>query len=330
MFGLQPSRVLVTGATGFVGRAVCRLLVARNCRVLAAVRSVKSAGRLPKEVEIAPIGDLCDQVDWRRALREVDVVVHLAARVHVLKEQARDPLSAFRRVNVDASARLAEAAAGHVRRFIYISSAHAMCRTTDALLDESTPCRPDGPYGQSKWEAEQALSAVAQRSGLPLVILRPPPVYGPEGQGNLIKLFQLVRRGWPLPLGRLNNRRSFLYVENLADAIATCADHPAAAGRTFLLSDGEDISTAELVRRLGKALRYPAHLWNVPLGPLRLAGRVLRQESIVERLLGSLAVDNGQIRRDLNWVPPHTLNAGLAATAAWIQQSSANVLLKAA
>jgi nucleoside-diphosphate-sugar epimerase len=282
------------------------------------------ADRFPKDVEMCPVGDLAERIDWNVALKGVDAVVHLAARVHVLKDRARDPLAEFRRVNVEATLRLAEACAGRVGRFVYVSSVHAMCRTASERLNEQSLCRPDSPYGQSKWEAEQALWRLSGRTGLPVVVLRPPPVYGPEGQGNLMRLFRLVQRGWPLPLGRLESRRSFVYVENLADAIRVCVESPAAAGQTFLVSDGEEVSTAEMLARFARCARRPARLWNAPLAPLRLAGRLLGRGSAVERLLGSLTVDSAKIRETLNWRPPFSLDAGLAATAEWLLSDSSN------
>ena len=317
-----PQRILITGASGFVGRRLTQAFLARGLQVRAALRDSRGAEKLPREVEICTIGDLSSQTDWTAALAGVDTVIHLAARVHVLKERTSDPLEAFRRVNVEATLRLAQAAAGRVRRFVSISSVHAMCRVSRERLDETTPCRPDSPYGVSKWEAEQRLGELAGQTGLPLVVVRPPPVYGPASQGNVMRLFRLVQQGWPLPLGLLNNRRSFVYVENLVDALIACAEHQAAVGQTFLVSDREDVSTAELVRRLGAALGRPARLVKVPLFPLRVAGRVLGKGSPIERLLGSLAVDSGKIGRLLGWSPPHTLDEGLAATARWIAAGS--------
>ncbi len=313
-------RVLVTGAAGFVGRSLCRELVRRSFQVRAAIRDSASASRLPSGVESCLVGDLVSCLDWNAALRDVDAVVHLAARVHVLKDHARDPLSEFRRVNVEATLRLAEACVGRVRQFIYLSSVHAMCRTAAEPLNEQSPCRPDSPYGQSKCEAEQALWRLSERSGLPVTIVRPPPVYGPEGQGNLTRLFRLVQRGWPLPLGSLNNRRSLIYVENLADALGACLEHPSAIGQTFLVSDGEDVSTSDLLRRLAGVSRQRARVFNAPLAPLRLAGRILGRADSIERLLGSLAVDSRRIRETLDWRPPFSLDHGLAATATWLSK----------
>ena len=244
------SRILVTGATGFVGRNLCRRLIELEHQVVAAVRSKSAGDGLPAAVKRVEMGDLGSETRWdTKILDRVDTVIHLAARVHVMREAAIDPLAEFRRVNVGATLALAQAAAGRVRRMVYVSSLHAMCTLHDEPLSEAMPCHPDTPYGQSKLEAEQLLQQLSDREGLEIVVLRPPPVYGPEGQGNLVSLLRWIRRGWPLPLGQVTNRRSLVYVQNLADALIACSEHPAAANQTFLVSDGDDVSTAELARR---------------------------------------------------------------------------------
>ena len=298
-------RVLVTGANGFAGAAICRHLLARGRAVRGAVRRTDAA--LPAGVERTVVGALGDDTDWRQALEGVDAVVHCAARVHVLRETEADPLAAFRRVNVDASRRLAEQAiAAGVRRFVFLSSVGAMVAAA----------RPGAasPYQRSKLEAEQALAQVAAGSGLILVMLRPPLIYGPGAPGNFARLQRLVAQGLPLPLASLDNRRSLLFVGNLAEAVEAalaCTVKPAAA---LPLCDGEDVSTAELVRRLGRACGRPARLLPCPPALLRLAGRVTGRGAAVEALTADLTVSNAAIAEALGWSPAYTLDEGLALT----------------
>lgn len=319
-------RIFITGATGFLGRHLCHAASAQHHEIMAAVRSRASwAWPLPfvRPIEVPALGS---PTQFPTSLLDgVDTVIHMAARVHAMRESAADPLAEFRRVNVEGTRQLALAAAGRVQRFVFISSVHAMCRTADRVLNETSPCQPDSPYGRSKWEAEQVLWEVSQRTGLQVVVLRPAPVYGPAGKGNLMRLFRFVERGWPLPLGNLYAQRSFVYVGNLVDAIWSCVTHPNATGQTFLVSDGVDVSTTDLLRRFARSLQQPARLWAPPRGMMRLVGRALGQANAVERLLGALAVDSRRIRETLDWQPPFTLDDGLAATAAWIvEQSSAS------
>jgi nucleoside-diphosphate-sugar epimerase len=269
------------------------------------------------------VGDIGPDTPWDgAALGTFDTVVHLAARVHVLREKAVAPAVEFHRVNVAGTERLARAAAGRVCRLVYVSSVHAMCTLADEVLDEASPCRPDTPYGESKLAAEETLRAIAEKTGLETVIVRPPPVYGPGILGNLGKLFRLVRKGWPLPLRNIANRRSLIYVENLANALVACSFHPAAGGRTFLVSDGEDVSVADLVRRAGAAFGRRVRLVPAPIRLMRLAGRCLGKSGAVERLVGSLAVSSDRIRRLLSWSPPYTMAEGFQVTARWVENNS--------
>lgn len=245
-------------------------------------------------------------------------MVHLAARAHVLNERAADPAAEFRRINVEGTVALARAAAGRARRFVFVSSVGAMCTTSPQVLDETAPCCPDTPYGQSKWAAEQALARIRDETGLEVVVLRPTIMYGPENPGNLLRLIRLIRRGWPLPLGNVRNRRSLLYVQNLVAALEACIERPAAAGQTFLVSDGEDVSISELIERLAAAMGCRVRMWPAPQRLMRLAARLTGTTGTVDRLLGSLAVDITHICRTLDWRPPHTMADGLQATAQWI------------
>ena len=309
-------RVLITGANGFVGRALGRELLRRGRRVRAAVR--RDAG-LPDGCEVRVVGDLGPDTDWSAALEGVDAVAHLAARVHVMRERAADPLAAFRRTNVEGTLRLARsAAAAGVRRLVFLSSVKVLGEATpDGPFTDSSPVNPQDPYGASKREAETGLFELAARSGMEVAILRPPLVYGPGVKGNFLSLLRLIDRGVPLPLAAIDNRRSLLYLGNLVDAVDLCLSHDGAAGRTFLIRDGEDLSSAELVRRLAAALGRRARLFSLPEGVLRLAANCIGRRAAAQRLLGSLTVDDRRIRSELDWQPPFTVDQGLAETAIW-------------
>jgi nucleoside-diphosphate-sugar epimerase len=250
----------------------------------------------------------------------VEVVIHLAARVHVMQENAADPLAEFRSVNTTGTEHLARcAAASGVKRMVYASSIKVNGEQTSGgrkFSAADTPA-PQDPYGVSKWEAEQALRRVSRETGLEIVIIRPPLVYGPGVKGNFAQMLKAVARGIPLPFASLQNQRSLIYLGNLVDALIACATHPAAPGKTFLVCDGEDVSTPDLLRQLAAAMGVPSRL--LPCSPalLRFAGRLTGKSQQVERLLGSLQVDGDKIRRDLNWVPPYSLQQGLQATAEW-------------
>lgn len=318
-------RFLVTGATGFVGRRLCRTLLAQGNSVVAAVRKTSATDTLPHNVERTVIDGLGPETKWDRPLlQSVDIVVHLAARVHVMNDSANDPTAEFQRVNVAGTEQLFRSAAGSIKRFVFVSSLHAMHSLTDELLNEQSPCSPDTPYGQSKLDAEKIVRTIGKETNTETVIVRPPPVYGPGNLGNLQKLFRTVRAGWPLPLGSINNRRSLVYVENLVDALAICTQHPQAAGETFLISDGDPISIAELIRETATAFNRPARLWPFPPRFMKIAGKLTGKTGTVNRLLGSLAVDDQRIRRTIGWNPPFTLQDGLRTTAKWVTGTAEN------
>jgi nucleoside-diphosphate-sugar epimerase len=305
--------VLVTGAGGFVGGALCAALAASSRRVRRAVRA-----NPPGASGAVAVGELGPATDWRSALEGVQCVVHLAARTHVLRETVADPLAEYRRVNVDATLRLAEQAreAG-ARRLVFMSSIKVNGEATRRPYTESDAPRPGDAYGVSKWEAEQALARAALASGLEIVVLRPPLLYGPQVRGNFLRLIELVARGTPLPLASIANRRSLLYVGNLADAVIAALDAPQAAGKTYLVSDGEDVSTPELVRALALALGVRPRLLPCPASVLHLASTLIGRRAEMRRLTGSLPVDSSAIRRELGWRPRYTLVRGLAETARW-------------
>jgi nucleoside-diphosphate-sugar epimerase len=250
----------------------------------------------------------------------VDVVVHAAARVHVMRETTTDPLALFRRVNVDGSLAVArQARAAGATRFVYLSSVKVLGESSSPghpFREDSEPTPVDA-YGVSKLEAESALDAFCTDSGMELVVIRPPLVYGPGVKANFERLMRALSRRRPLPFGRLDgNRRSLIALDNLVDLIATCIDHPAAAGRTFLVSDGEDLSTAALARRLARALDVRPRLLPVPVRALQFAGLVAGRQGAVQRLCGSLQVDIGAAYRYLGWKPARTVDEGLARAAA--------------
>jgi nucleoside-diphosphate-sugar epimerase len=317
-------RVLLTGASGFVGQALCARAVHQGISVRGALRK---RGKLPSSVEPAMVGEINGATDWDSALREMDVVMHLAARVHVMHDDAASPLGEFRKANVAGTEHLArQAAKSGVKRLCFVSSIKVNGENTlspengiggQNIFAESDIASPQDPYGVSKWEAEQALHRVAAETGLEIVIVRPPLVYGPEVKGNFAQMLKVLAMGIPLPLASAHNLRSLIYVENLVDALLVCATHPAAAGQTYIVSDGEDISTPDLLCQLGNGMGRPARLFPCPEALLKLAGRLTGKGEQVERLLGSLQVDSGKIRRELKWTPPYTLQQGLQATAEW-------------
>ena len=308
--------ILVTGATGFVGRALASAAAARGLSVRGAVR------RAPKfplaRVEYSLGADLSPGGDWRAALVGIDAVVHAAARVHVMHETASDPLAEFRRVNVEGTVVLArQAAEAGVRRFIFISSIKVNGERTEPgrpFRAEDAPA-PLDPYGISKREAEDALRRVANETSMELVVIRPVLVYGPGVKANFAAMIGWLRRGIPLPLGRIENRRSLVAVGNLVDLILTCVAHPEAAGQTFLVSDGEDISTTSLLRRMAGALDVPARLIPVPATVLRQAAQLLGRTDLARRLFESLQVDAGPTRARLGWKPPISVDQALLETA---------------
>lgn len=311
-------RTLLTGPSGFVGSALIRHLLAEPSRtVVAAFRH--EPGAHDARVRIVTTGDLSAISLWERALDGVDSVVHLAARVHVMRDAASDPLAEFRRINVEATLQLArQSAAAGVRRFVYVSSIKVNGEATAPgrpFRADDTP-QPVDPYGISKHEAEQALRELSTATGMELVVVRPPLVYGPGVRANFRSMMSWLRRGIPLPLGAIDNRRSLVALDNLCDLIVTCLQHPAAANQTFLAGDGEDVSTAELLRRLGHAMGHPARLLPVPASLLQAGFSLLGKGDVARRLCGSLQVDIGPTCALLGWRPPIGLDEGLRRAAA--------------
>ena len=311
---------VVTGATGFLGAALLQQLALQQADAsgptaysLSGVTRHAPAKRVAG-VRYLPLGDLTGRVDWPVALSGVDVVVHTAARVHMMADAVAAPLAEFRRVNVEASLRLArEAAAVGVQRFVFISSVKVNGEATLAgrPFTEQDAVGPQDAYGISKMEAEQGLRQIAADTDMEVVIIRPPLVYGPGVRANFAALMRVVKRGWPLPLGAVQNQRSLVALDNLVDFIVTCSTHPQAANQTFLVSDGQDLSTPDLVRGMAKAARVPAHLLPVPMWALQTGASLLGKGDAMQRLCGNLQVDISKARSLLGWVPPVSVEEGL-------------------
>ena len=310
--------ILVTGATGFVGRALVQRLLAEDesRRVAVAVR--RGGQQWPERVLPRVTGDLEPSTDWSVALGGVSAVVHCPARVHVMSDTAADPLAEFRRVNVQGTLNLArQAAAVGAQRFVFVSSIKVNGEATQLgrpFTADDAPAPLDA-YGVSKMEAEQGLRELSAQTGMEVVIIRPTLVYGPGVKANFAAMMRWLRRGIPLPLGAIHNQRSVVALDNLVDLIVTCLSHPAAANQTFLVSDGEDVSTTELLQRMGHAMNRPARLIPVPAGLLTQAAALLGKRNVAQRLCGSLQVDIQKTRQLLGWNPPLTLDQGLKKAA---------------
>ena len=314
--------ILVTGANGFVGSALIERLVAEGMPVRAAVRTPATASVLRAkypQADVVTAGEIGAATAWRDALARVDSVVHLASRVHVLRETEPEPLRAFRGVNTEGSIALARAAAAAgVKRLIYLSTVKVIGeRTEGEPFSDASILRPTGPYAISKQEAEAALFRIESETGMCVTVLRPPLVYGAGVKGNFLRLLAWVRASYPLPLSAIHNQRSLLYLGNLVDAIVTLLIRPVEAGHTYVLRDGEDVSTPELIRKLAKQMDVPVRLLPIPAWGLRLAGQISGRAEAVRRLTDSLTIDDARFRHELDWTPPYTLDQGLAETMRW-------------
>lgn len=312
------SHIVVTGANGFVGRAVCRLALTAGHTVTALVR--RPGGCLPGVREWvhdgADFNGLADA--WPTDL-DADCLIHLAARVHVMRDESPDPDAAFDATNVAGTLRVADAARAHgVRRIVFASSIKAVGEAAAGvpLAEDSAPA-PQDAYGRSKLRAERQLAEFGNASGLDVVIVRPPLVYGPDVRANFLRMMDAVSRGTPLPFGSITARRSLVYVDNLADLLLRCAIDPRAAHACFHVADDDPPSVAELLRMVGDALGRPARLFPVPAGLLRALGKLTGRSAAIDRLTGSLQLDTGRVKRVLGWQPPYTTRQGLEATATW-------------
>jgi nucleoside-diphosphate-sugar epimerase len=312
------SRILVTGGTGFIGAHLVPALLKAGHAVRIAKRT-PPVGNDPRGVESVAIGAIDGETDWTWALDGIDTVVHLAGRAHVMRETEPDARAAYRRTNVDGTRKLAEAAAATgISRLVFLSSVKVNGeRTRESPFRETDTPAPEDEYGRTKWDAERILSEISRQTGLKTVILRPPLVYGPGVKGNFLTLLNVCSKRLPLPLSGITNRRSLVYVGNLVDAVIACLDRDKAAGQTFLLRDGDDVATPDLIRRMSEALTVKPRLVPFPPGLLRLAGTLTGRGAAVARLTESLAVDDSKIRSVLGWTPPYSMVEGLGKTAAW-------------
>ena len=314
-------RVLVTGATGFVGSALINQLGNdAQFNVRAAMR--REVHDLPQNIEHAVVGDYGPDVVWQTALAGVDVIVHLAGRVHIMRDKANDPITEFRRVNVNGTSNLVkQAVEAGVRRFVFLSSVKVNGEGCEKPYTETDPPQPFNPYAQSKWEAERELASVCHRAELEVVILRPPLVYGPGVKANFLTLLHAVYRGIPLPFAAVNNRRSLVSIHNLVDVIIRCIKHPLAAGETFLVSDDEDLSTRELIRRLAAAMDRKPRLFSIPPLVGESALKLVGREDIWQRLFGSLQVSCDKAKSLIGWQPPVSLSEGLEEVSHWYMET---------
>ncbi|MDB9444788.1 UDP-glucose 4-epimerase family protein [Anabaena sp. CS-542/02] len=311
--------LLLTGATGFIGRYLYQEAKAAGWPICAALRQ-NHALDIQKQIVV---GNLTPQTNWSQAIKGIDYVIHLAARVHVMKDKASNPLKEFREINVYGTLNLARQAAQHgVKRFIYLSSikVNGEKTTPGRPFTADDTSAPQDPYGISKAEAEIQLRQLAAETGLEVVIIRPPLVYGPGVKANFLSMMRWLDKGFPLPLGAIHNRRSLVALPNLVDLIITCLTHPAAANQTFLVSDNEDLSTTDLLRRMSNALGKPAWLLPIPVQWLEFTASLLGKKAVAQRLCSSLQLDIHKTQTLLNWTPPISVDEALQYTARHFRQ----------
>ncbi len=304
----MTSRCLLTGATGFIGNVILKkklniVVLGRSCPVGFAGKYIES--------------ELSAKVDYVGCFENIDSIIHCAGRVHVTNEQSSDPLQAYREINVDGTLNLAgQAADAGVKRFIFISSIKVNGEGTKSGFKFSTGAQSNlkDPYGISKYEAEQGLIELSQKTNMELVIIRPTLVYGPGVKGNFLSLLKLSKMGIPLPFGAIYNARSMVYLENLVDLIITCVEHPNAEGKIFLASDGDDISLSRLLGLIRKNMNKSARLFPVPAILFKLLGKLTGKGAVIERLIGNLQVDSSDAQKYLNWHPRYTVEQGIKTT----------------
>jgi nucleoside-diphosphate-sugar epimerase len=306
---MTSAKILVTGANGFIGRTLCPALRQSGHLVRETVRNP-----VENNSDVIAVGNIGRETNWSAALDGIQVIIHLAARAHILSDAAADPLAEFRAVNVEGPTRLArQAVEKGVRRFIFVSSIGVLgskSQECEALTERSTP-QPASPYAIAKWEAEQALQEIRRETRLEIVIVRPPLVHGIGAPGNMERLLRWVYRGIPLPLANIDNKRSFVGVDNLADFLIRCVDSPAAANETYVISDKQDLSTPELIHLVASAMKRPARLFPMPESVARFAARLVGKTNIVDQLWGSLVVDSRKAYDELQWSPPLSAAEGI-------------------
>ena len=308
--------VAVVGANGFIGSALTHKLCEKGYNVRGIVRLKERFLKHNGHIEVFAVGEINSDTNWNDALKGINIVIHLASRVHKLNDVSVNLLAEYRRVNTEGTQRLAEMSAGAgVKRLIFISTIKVNGeKTAGDVFTENHLAHPQDPYAISKFEAEQSLHNISDTTGLEVVILRPPLVYGPGVKANFLRLLDMTNKNIPLPLSLVNNKRSMIYIGNLVDAIVKCIKHPDAANQTFLVSDGQDISTPELIRMIAKAMDKKARLFPCPTPLLKMIGRVLGKTAEIERLTSSLQIDSTKIRKTLDWTPPYTIEDGITET----------------
>lgn len=304
------TQVLITGANGFVGAELSRQLLADGYMVRGAYRTNPS--NIAKEIEQVIVGEINADTDWQAALEGIDIVIYLAARVHVMNETATDPLAAFSAVNTAGTLNLADQAAmAGVRRLIYFSTIKVHGEQTEKIYSASDEVNPLDPYALSKWRAEQGLQEIQRKTALEVVIIRPPLIYGPKVKGNFLRLISLVNKGWPIPLASVENKRSMVSLDNLCDFVKVAMTHKKADGEVFLVSDGHDLSTPELIQNIADSMKKPARLLPFPVSGLYFFACLAGKKPEVERLCGSLRVDIQKNQNILGWRPPCTIKTGI-------------------
>jgi nucleoside-diphosphate-sugar epimerase len=314
---------LVTGANGVVGKALCNILEQRGISVCVAVR--KNKNEFSSNIKVIEIGEIDGKTDWTEALTGVEVILHLAAMSEV--SQVTDDVNIealFHKVNVDGTCHLAHMAqSAGVRRFVYVSSISVNGHDSGNLwFDESSIANPQGIYAQSKWEAEKALSMLVSEMSMEIVITRSPLVYGAGISNNLLRLMRVINKRLPLPLGAIRNERSLIYIGNLVDALALCASHPNAAGKTYVVCDNETISTPQLINQLSVLMHRPKLLCSMPIWMLRFFGKLCGRSEEVESMMATRKIDNSKIKNELGWVPPYSLDQGLLFMVDWFSKAN--------
>jgi nucleoside-diphosphate-sugar epimerase len=306
-------KILITGASGFIGQSLCQVLSRSNYSVRGAIRSLNSFST-NTDIEFVPVGDISLKTNWKDVLEDIDCVIHCAGRAHITNELETDPLKAYQLVNVEGTRRLAEQSikAG-IKRFIFLSSVgvlgiHTNERSPFSINDNPNPVED---YAISKLEAENVLFNLSNKTDLDVVVLRTPLVYGPNAKGNISRLLKLLNYGIPLPFGSIINQRSMIGLDNMVDLLIRCIEHPDAAGKTFLVSDGNDLSTPEFINHIASSMGYTSRIFSTPIFLLKLVGFLLGKQKEIDRLVGSLKVDSSYVQKTLKWIPPVSVAEGI-------------------
>ena len=306
-------KILVTGASGFIGQSLCKTLLKSGKSVRGVVRSLNSFSK-NTNIEYVAVGDIVYKKDWKNILADIDCIIHCAGRAHIMNETKSDSLKFYRSVNVDVTKQLAEqAASAGVRRLVFLSSIGVLGMDTNNRKSflYSDEINPTENYAISKYEAEQALHQISNKTAIETIIIRSPLVYGPSAPGNLARLIKLVRSNVPLPFGMVNNKRSMVGIDNLVDLLIRCIDHPDSAGKTFLISDGEDLSTPDLIKHMSSSMGRKVYLFPVPVFLLKFVSRIFGKQKEIDRLVGSLKIDSNYTQETLKWTPPVNVSEGI-------------------